>query len=171
MMYWDNQILLFAAMHRSDGLDGFFRALTWLGSLYLLAPLAVLIAAALLSLQRYREAGLLLIGLGGAALWVHIAKILFDRPRPDLVQPLIALPADASFPSAHTVQIVAFALCMVLIIRRTFPEWQLLAMVVAFVLAVVVGASRIYLQVHFPSDVLAGVALGIAWVALVHKAL
>jgi len=44
-------------------------------------------------------------------------------------------------------------------------------MVVAFVLAVVVGASRIYLQVHFPSDVLAGVALGIAWVALVHKAL
>ena len=170
-MYWDNQILLFAAMHRSDGLDGFFRAVTWLGSLYVLTPLAVLITAALLSLQRYREAGLLLIGLGGAALWVYLAKIFFDRPRPDLVQPLIALPADSSFPSAHTVQIVAFALCMVLIIRRTLPEWQFAAMVVACVVAVVVGASRIYLQVHFPSDVLAGVALGIAWVALVHKAL
>jgi undecaprenyl-diphosphatase len=52
---------------------------------------------------------------------------------------------------------------MVLIIRRTLPEWQFAAMVVAFVLAVVVGASRIYLQVHFPSDVLAGFALGIAW--------
>jgi len=127
-MYWDNQILLFAAMHRSDALDGFFRAVTWLGSLYLLAPLAVFIAAVLLSLHRHREAGLLLIGLGGAALSVHLAKILFDRPRPDLVQPLIALPTDASFPSAHTVQVVAFAMCMVLIIRRTLPEWQFAAM-------------------------------------------
>ena len=171
MIYWDNQILLFAATHRSDGLDGFFRAATWLGSLYLLAPLAVLIAAVLLSLHRHREAGLLLIGFGGAALWVHLAKMLLDRPRPDLVQPLIALPTDASFPSAHTVQIVAFALCMVLIIRRTLPEWQFVAMVVAFVLVVVVGASRVYLQVHFPSDVLGGVAFGIAWVALVYKVL
>jgi membrane-associated phospholipid phosphatase len=171
MMYWDNQILLFAATHRSDGLDGFFRAATWLGSLYLLAPLAVLIAGVLLSLHKRWEAGLLLIGFGGATLWVHLAKILLDRPRPDLVQPLIALPTDASFPSAHTMQIVAFALCMVLIIRRTLPEWQFAAMMVAFVLVVVVGASRVYLQVHFPSDVLGGVAFGIAWVALVYKIL
>ena len=63
------------------------------------------------------------------------------------------------------------ALCMVLIIRRTLPEWQFAAMVVAFLLVVVVGASRVYLQVHFPSDVLGGVAFGIAWVALVYKVL
>jgi len=170
-MCWDNQILLIAATHRSGGLDGFFRGATWLGSLYLLAPLAVLIAAVLLSLDKRWEAGLLLIGLGGSTLWVHLAKILLDRPRPDLVQPLIALPTDASFPSAHAMQIVAFALCMVLIVRRTLPEWQLAAMVVAFVLVVVVGASRVYLQVHYPSDVLGGFALGIAWVAVVYKAL
>ena len=170
-MCWDNQVLLFAATHRSDGLDGFFRGATWLGSLYLLAPLAVLTAGVLLSLEKRLEAGLLLIGFGGATLWVHLAKILLARPRPDLVQPLIALPTGASFPSAHTMQIAAFALCMVLIIRRTLPEWQLAAMVVAFVLVVVVGTSRVYLQVHFPSDVLGGVALGIAWVAVVHKLL
>jgi len=170
-MSWDHQLLLLAAAHRSAGLDDFFRGVTWLGSLYVLAPLAVLLAAVLLSRQKRWEAGLLVVGFGGAALWARLAKVLLARPRPALVEPLVALPADASFPSAHTVQIVAFALCMVLIIRRTLPEWQFAAIVVACVAAVVVGASRIYLQVHFPSDVLGGVALGIAWVAVVYKLL
>lgn len=131
------------------------------------------IATVLVSLHRHSEAALLLVGLGGAALWVHLAKMLLDRPRPDLVQPLIALPTDASFPSAHTMQTAAFALCMVLIIRRTLPEWQFVTMLAAFVLVVVVGASRVSLQVHFPSDVLGGVAfgIGIGGVALVYKTL
>jgi undecaprenyl-diphosphatase len=87
------------------------------------------------------------------------------------VEPLIAMPADSSFPSAHTTQIVAFALCIVLIVRRIWPEWQFVAATVAVLLAVVVAASRIYVQVHYPSDVLGGIALGIIWVALMKKIL
>lgn len=168
-MSWDHQLLLLAAAHRSAGLDDFFRGVTWLGSLYVLAPLAVLLAAVLLSRQKRWEAGLLVVGFGGAALWARLAKVLLARPRPALVEPLVALPADSAFPSAHTAQIVAFALCVMLVIRRIWPEWQFAAGMVAFVLVGVVAASRVYLQVHFPSDVLGGIALGIAWVVLVQK--
>jgi undecaprenyl-diphosphatase len=170
-MSWDNQILLFMAAHRSEGLDDGFRAVTWLGSLYVLAPLAALLVAVLLYLQKRWEALVLVVGFGGAALWVHLAKALLARPRPALVEPVIALPTDGSFPSAHTTQIVAFALCMVLIIRRTLPDWQFTAAMAAVLLSIVVATSRVYLQVHYPSDVLGGIVLGIGWVVLARKIL
>ena len=170
-MPWDNSILLFAAAHRSEALDGFFRAVTWLGSLYVLAPLVALLAGVLLSVQKRGEALLLVVGVGGVALWVRLAKALLDRPRPALTQSLIAMPADSSFPSAHTAQIVAFALCVALITRQTLPAWQLAVALVATLLTAVVAASRVYLQVHYPSDVLGGIALGIGWIVLVRKIL
>ena len=170
-MSWDHQILLFMAAYRSDGLDGGFRAVTWLGSLYVLAPLAVLLVAVLLYFQKRWEALMLGVGLGGAVLWVHLAKALVARPRPALVEPVITLPADSSFPSAHTAQIVAFTLGVVLIVRRLWPEWQFPALAVAALLIILVAASRIYLQVHYPSDVLGGFLLGIGWIALTRKIL
>ena len=88
-MFWDNQILLFAAAHRSEALDGFFRAVTWLGSLYVLAPLVALLALALLYFQKRWEALLLVVGVGGVALWVRLAKALLARPRPALTLSLI----------------------------------------------------------------------------------
>lgn len=168
-MFWDHQILLFMAAHASEGLSYFFRGVTWLGSLYVLTPLFALIAAVLLYFQKQWEALLLAAGFGGATFLVYLAKALLDRPRPALVEPLIAMPADSSFPSAHTTQIVAFALCIVLIVRRIWPEWQFVAATVAVLLAVVVAVSRIYVQVHYPSDVLGGIALGTIWVALMKK--
>ena len=170
-MSWDHQILLFMAAHRSEGLDAGFRAVTWLGSLYVLAPLAVLLVAALLYFQKRWEALLLVVGLGGAVLWGHLTKAILGRPRPALVEPVIVLPADGSFPSAHTTQIVAFALCVVLIVRRLWPEWQFAALAVAALLIVIVAVSRVYLQVHYPSDVLGGLLLGIGWIALARKIL
>ncbi|MDG4549391.1 MAG: phosphatase PAP2 family protein [Candidatus Contendobacter sp.] len=170
-MSWDNQILLFTAAHRSEVLDYGFGTVTWLGSLYVLAPLATLFVTVLLYFQKRWEALLLVVGFGGAALLAHLAKALLARPRPDLVDPVIALPADGSFPSAHTAQIVAFALCAVLVVRRTLPEWQYAAGVVAVLLIAVVATSRVYLQVHYPSDVLGGIALGIGWIVLARKIL
>lgn len=170
-MSWDHSILLFTAAHRSDALDGFFRAVTWLGSLYVLAPLVALLVVILLYVQKRGEALLLVVGVGGVALWVHLAKVLLARPRPALMEPLIAMPADSSFPSAHTAQIVAFVLCVALIARQTLPAWQLAVALVAALLAAVVAASRVYLQVHYPSDVLGGIALGIGWIVLARKIL
>ena len=170
-MSWDQQILLCMAAHRSEGLDVGFRAVTWLGSLYVLAPLTVLLIAVLLYFQKWWEVLMLVVGLGGAVLWVYLAKAILARPRPTLVDPVIALPTDGSFPSAHTTQVVAFALCVVLIVRRLWPEWQFAALAVAALPIILVAASRVYLQVHYPSDVLGGFLLGIGWIALARKIL
>jgi len=170
-MSWDNQLLLLVAAQRTEGLDAFFRGVTWLGSLYVLAPLATTGTAVLLSLQKRCDALLLVLGFGGAVLLVHLTKAVLARPRPTLLEPLIAMPTSGSFPSAHTAQIVAFALCTVLILRRSFPEWQSISIAVAAILIAVVAASRVYLQVHYPSDVLGGIAFGVTWIALVRKML
>jgi undecaprenyl-diphosphatase len=170
-MFWDHYILLFAAAHRSAGLDYFFRSVTWCGSLYVLAPLTVLIIAALLRLRKQSEALLLAVGFGGATLLVYLAKIAINRPRPALVEPLIALPFGSSFPSGHTTQMVAFALCLTLIIRRIWPRWQFTVAALAIGLTAAVAVSRIYLQVHYPTDVLGGIILGVAWVALAQHIL
>ncbi len=167
-MSWDNRLLLFAAARRSAALDVFFRGVTWLGSLYILTPLAILVAAALLHGRRQREILLLVVGFGGAVLLAHLAKTLLDRPRPTLVEPLVALPADSSFPSAHTTQSTAFALSLALVIHRTIPEWWFAAAMLAVALVAAVALSRIYLRVHFPSDVLGGFLLGVVWVTLAH---
>lgn len=171
MMSWDNQLLLLVAAHRSEGLDAFFRGVTWLGSLYVLVPLAAVGTTVLLSLQKRWDALLLVLGFGGAVLLVHLTKALLARPRPALLEPLVAMPTGGSFPSAHTTQIVAFALCAVLILRRSFPEWPSIPIAVAAIVIAVVAASRVYLQVHYPSDVLGGIVFGVAWIALVRKIL
>jgi undecaprenyl-diphosphatase len=170
-MSWDNQLLLFVATHRTAGLDAFFRGITWLGSLYVLSPLAAVDTRVLLLLQKRWEALLLVFGFGGAVLLVHLTKALLARPRPDLFEPLIAMPNGGSFPSAHTTQISAFALCAVLILRRSFLEWQTAAMSVAAIVISVVAISRFYLQVHYSSDVLGGLLCGVAWIALVRRML
>lgn len=170
-MSWDNDILLFAAAHRSDALDTLFRAVTWLGSLYLLVPITLFSAGLLWHFQKHAEAGLLILGLGGATLLVHLTKHLFDRPRPDLGERLVPLPWDSSFPSAHTTQVAAFALSVVFIAQRVWPQGWAVVAVLAVALIVLVGASRLYLQVHYPSDVLGGLVLSGIWVALAQRLL
>jgi undecaprenyl-diphosphatase len=140
---------------------------TWLGSLWLLLPLALALALFLWRAGRARQAGLLLGGLLGATVLAQVFKAWIARPRPDLFPALAGLPADASYPSAHTMQAVAVALSLALLAgRRHAWSWPILALVAALV-----GWSRIHLQVHFPTDVLAGALAAVLWVAGLHTLL
>lgn len=99
---------------------------------------------------------------GGAVVLGYVAKLLVGRARPSALEPLVALPGDPSFPSGHAMQVTAFALAALLALAPTTMRgrWFVLALVVI----VFVGASRLYLQVHFPSDVLAGTVAAFLWV-------
>jgi len=165
----DAAILAFAAAHRSEVLDQLFRGITWLGSLYVLIPTGLALAG-LLAYRRHRfEALLLAVGLSGAALMAHTIKRILARPRPELYPLLIELPISDSFPSAHVAQATAFSLCLFLIVRRQAPEWAWWIACAALVVVACVAASRIYLQVHFPSDTLGGMVLGVLWVTVLYK--
>ena len=156
----DRQLLGALNTLQRPWLDAVLTAATWLGSIALLLPIALGLAW---RDQRRGPPGaalLLPLAVGGAWLLAHAVKLLVDRPRPDLYPALIAMPVDDSFPSAHTMQITAFAVACVLAAgsrpgRAGVTAAALIILVVAF--------SRIYLQVHFPSDVGIGMIAGAAW--------
>jgi undecaprenyl-diphosphatase len=151
-----------AARLRNVWLDGFFRAVTWAGSLYLLLPVMAVAIGWLLRRRRRDDAWLLGLSLAGASAIAHVSKPLFDRARPDLYPPLVPIPADAAFPSAHAAQIAACVVAALLLrLGGRYASWAAFA---GIALAVAVGLSRVYLQVHYASDVVAGVLLASFWV-------
>jgi undecaprenyl-diphosphatase len=101
--------------------------------------------------------------LGGQAL-SHLAKLGFSRPRPDLVPHGVEV-ATTSFPSGHSMMAAVTYLTLAVMLARSERHLSIRAFYisVAAILAMLVGVSRVYLGVHWPSDVLAGWTLGAAW--------
>ena len=159
---WDTTLLEWFSQRRNTQLDSFMLAVTWLGSLSLLGPAAILIAWRLHSLGKPNHVWLLLGALGGVAVLGRIAKWWLERPRPDLHTWLSVLPMDTSYPSLHALQATAFFLALALIVRRTW-FWP-----IAMTTAAIVALSRLYLQVHYPSDILAGMAGATLWTLAVY---
>lgn len=162
---WDRYLLSLAHELRGFQLDRFFALITWAGSLFMLIPLTVLIGGFLVKNGRAADSWLLVLSLAGVALFSRLTKLWFARPRPDLFPVIGEIPLDASYPSAHTAQIVAFVVALAWILKS-----EKLGLIyysstgIALLLASLVALSRIYLQVHFPSDVVGGALLGLLWV-------
>jgi membrane-associated phospholipid phosphatase len=155
---------------RGEPLDRLMAGVTWLGSLTVLAPLAGLGAWWRWRAGQRHEAAFLPLALIGSTLLAHLAKLWVARPRPALHPFMTALPADWSYPSAHAMQVTAAALALFLILprhRNAWPARWALAVLLGS-LVILVGLSRIHLQVHFPSDVLAGGLAAALWVLGLH---
>lgn len=157
----DARILHYLAALRQPWLDTLMAAATWLGSMFVLLPAALVLAWRHWQRSERATAAFLALALGGAWLLAHAGKLLADRPRPDLLPALVSMPADPSFPSAHALQVSAFALAWLL---RPGLHPGAMAIGAAALAILVVGLSRLYLQVHFPSDVAVGLAMGATWV-------
>jgi len=149
---------------RGASLDRWMPTLTWLGSLAVLLPVTVLAALFLWRGRHRRAAGFLMLALLGATALSHLVKLAVMRPRPDLLPVWTAMPADWSYPSAHAMQITALAVAVVFVAPRQRALWA----VPLGSAVLLVGLSRIYLQVHFPSDVLAGTLAAAFWVGGLH---
>jgi membrane-associated phospholipid phosphatase len=155
------------AAQRTAALTGIARGVTWAGSAFVLVPLAVIGGLALFRAGPRRETLAIALSLGGAMLLSDLVKLLVSRPRPP-VEHLQAV-TGWSFPSAHATQASAFWLSLLLALRATRPPRiaTRVAGALAPVLIVAVAASRVYLGVHYPSDVVAGMLLGAGWAACV----
>ena len=113
---------------------------------------------------RRRSMLLLLTAVGGGQMLTTLFKRGFDRPRPDLV-PHEAIVYTASFPSGHAMMAAVTYLTLGAMLARVQPTRALRAYVLALaaIVTVAVGISRVYLGVHWPTDVLAGWTAGAAW--------
>ncbi|OGR91819.1 MAG: hypothetical protein A2992_08990 [Elusimicrobia bacterium RIFCSPLOWO2_01_FULL_59_12] len=112
-----------------------------------------------------RDAGHLAVGCMGIPFWSTFMKHLLSRPRPVRVQHLVDV-TSFSYPSGHTVAATSFYLLIAFLISRQFSSVRARAVILALALGLIaaIGFSRLYLGVHYPSDVLSGFLLGSAWV-------
>lgn len=143
-------------------LDAFFLVVTRVGYGYGVVPAAVLLPLALLWRRHWREGVFAAVAGGGSGLLNVAAKHTFQRPRPTLWESP-APESTFSFPSGHAMGSMTLMAVLVLLTWRTRWRWPVLGAAVVF--TALVGLSRLYLGVHYPSDVLAGWAAGLAWVA------
>lgn len=139
--------------------------LTELGNTDVLAPLGVLVAIALFLTRHRMLAVSWAVAVLGSGFLIGLFKGTFERPRPVHVHGF-ALETTWSFPSGHAAGALVFygMLAYVLMVRLPV-RWHRYVAVAAAMLVVSIGASRVLLQVHYLSDVLAGFAVGLAWLA------
>lgn len=143
-----------------------FALVTRLGDRETLIGLAALVAAVLLWRGRRRLALVWLVGLAGNAVLNPTLKSVFERVRP-LHDHGIATADGWSFPSGHSSGAVVTYGMLAYVAVRTLPgRWHLPVLLGAAALAFTIGCSRIFLQVHYASDVLAGFASGTCWLAV-----
>lgn len=150
------------AMHAlaSTGADNVFLALSAIGYSKGVVPADILLVLALAVRRHPRSALFAAIATGGSGLLNVAAKHVFHRARPDLWLS-IAPESTYSFPSGHAMGSATLACTLVCLAWDTRWRWPVLAAAIPFVIGV--GLSRVYLGVHYPSDVLAGWSAAIGW--------
>lgn len=164
---FDEPVLRFAHALATPWLDRFFVVVTDIGYLHGVVPFDIALVLGLLLLRRLRAATFAAIALAGSGLLNVGTKLVFARDRPSLWES-ITPEMTYSFPSGHAMGSATLAWVVVLLAWRTRWRWPVVATALPFVL--LVGFSRVYLGVHFPSDILAGWAAASAWAVVAYFA-
>jgi len=162
---FDRPVLLAGHGMAGAGLDRLAWWLARVGYGFGVIPFDVLLVGVLFAFRRFREAAFALVALGGSLLLDEAMKSAFARNRP-----MLWVPAEVQhgfgFPSGHAMACATLAAVVTALAWRGRWRWPVLLLSTAF--ALLVGASRIYIGVHYPSDVLAGWCAGVAWAMAMH---
>jgi undecaprenyl-diphosphatase len=162
---FDLQTMQAIAGHRDATLTAIAGIVTNAGSFALLAPLSI----AFLLLRRWKRRSddiALLVTAAGSAVLPIVTKLIVARPRPTLEH--LSQLTSLSFPSEHTTQAAAVYLTIAILLSKGLNRgWRELVVALAIVIALAVAWSRVYLGVHYPTDVVAGLLLGWGWALLV----
>ncbi len=157
---FDEPILLFAHDMATAGFDRGFLLFSALGYQWGVVPFDIALVLVLALKRRAREGLFAGLALGGSALLNLATKHLFARERPSLWES-IAPETNFSFPSGHAMGSMTLAWVCLLLAWRT--RWRWPVAIAAALFTVMVGLSRVYLGVHYPSDILAGWTAASVW--------
>ena len=145
-------------------LRGFMLDMTALGDPPMLTMMVLLVAGYLVAARHWRLAAMVVASTALGATTGTLLKALFARARPDVVTHLVEV-RSLSFPSGHAMQSAVIYLTLAALIARSERRHaeRLYVLGAAIVLVLLIGGSRLYLGVHWPTDVLAGWTLGACW--------
>jgi undecaprenyl-diphosphatase len=169
---WDARLNRWFNENSSPPLTRAVEIFTHVGSGLWLIPLAAVAVGILASRRAWDDALLVAMATAGALVINPVFKEFFSRPRPTIHDPDLTL-RTFSFPSGHSMGSAAVygALAIVLVRRLRGTVWAPLVAAAAVLIVLLVGASRVYLGVHYPTDVVAGWILGLAWLLVCVLAL
>lgn len=161
----DDRLARWLHAHATDPLTTFFKAVTELGNGIVLAGVAAIAAYLLARRRLFADAVLMVLAYCGAEVLSYALKLGFRRDRPFFTDPL-ATANTYSFPSGHaTVSLATYGALAFVLSRRVRGRARFAILGAAALLVSLIGFSRLYLGVHFLSDVIAGFSAGTAWVA------
>ena len=166
----DNILLAWTAHFRTPFVTRMALGVTAIGAPWVLALMCVIALGIFLFITRRRWDALQLAAAAiGAGVWTTVGKQVIGRSRPE--HPLVPI-AGFSYPSGHSLSAAAIYLTLALIAGDATGGFRERAALLALSSIVIgsVGLSRIYLGVHYPSDVLSGILLGSAWALLLETA-
>jgi FMN phosphatase YigB (HAD superfamily)/membrane-associated phospholipid phosphatase len=160
----DGRVVAWVHRHPMDWAIGVAHVLEVLGEWYVITPLVIALAVLLIMLKRRRDAAYLIVTMIVMTLLDVILKLSIKRTPPNIdgtgSAAVGASPSDYSFPSGHT--FAATALCAALVVIAWPTRWRWPVLAGGTVVALVMGVSRIVIAYHYPSDVAAAWALGVA---------
>jgi undecaprenyl-diphosphatase len=160
---WDVSFAAWLHEHSTTALVSAAKVVTWAGNSVVLAAITLLAAVLLLRMRRRSEAVLVCVVAAGIELLNGLLKLAFHRPRPELAYVHLD---TYSFPSGHAAAAPAVYGVLAFLLAREVRRLGRIACAAAYVaLVCVIGFTRLYLEVHYLSDVLAGFSIGIAWLA------
>ena len=164
---FDNSALLFISAYVTNIHTNVMESFTFLGTHTFLIPANLLLTAWFLFIKKRQWYSIKVPAVAlSSLLLMFTLKIIFRRDRP--LTPLLQAAKGFSFPSGHALMSVTFYGLIVLIVwqnvKQPWLKWLLSLLLIVLIL--VIGLSRVYLRVHYASDVLAGFAVGLVWLLL-----
>lgn len=159
-------VAVLESVHRlsAPGLDTVVTSVTDFGYVWWVGGITLVVCAALIYWRRYRDAAIVLVGVAGSAVLNLILKALFQRDRPELWARLVTENSH-SFPSGHAMASMSLAAVIIVVLWPT--RWRWLAVSGGALYVLVIGFTRLYLGVHYPTDIVAGWVMAAAWVVIV----
>jgi membrane-associated phospholipid phosphatase len=167
MNVFDAAVSGFVQSFRNDTLTKWFRFMSYIGSVDVYFPFACMLASYFLIRKRFLAGLLVFVSLYGSRYLNRALKLWYERPRPDINTLVTA--TGYSFPSGHAMNAAAFLgfVAYLAITEHRLVLWQKIGLIVfASCLIFSIAVSRIYLGVHYPSDILAGLAAGCSWMLM-----
>jgi len=168
----DSSLAAFIAGHRLAWLTPVMQLVTWMGSSFFIIPLGIAVGGYLyLRGSTWRPFVMMAAAFAGAAALYDIVKPAVARTRPPAALQVGGPDTGWAFPSGHATQSIAFYGMLAIVLSLWYaPSRRRLFAIGAGLVVILVGASRLYLGVHWLTDVLGGYALGLAWMSLVMVA-